>query len=279
MAHLEARSGAYCYVNSENYAKMPFYIYMAGFDHCSPDYCVIRKPSPMSVVGVTIKGTGIITQNEKTVEAPKGSLFLVNCEDSHEYHPDSEWDFYWVNILGNYWREILVQYGLEQEIVFPDFKLENEFIQMIQNITTNSEDHGSWQLAMQAFLYRVILYLYRDQQIKRENTIAAKIKAIFEKNVDTNRTQAEICKEMGITPRHAQRIFKTEYGISIHEFVQREKIKRAKAFLRNTTFSVKHISEALGFKNDKYFSVFFHKNCNQTPMQYREQYGWQNKRK
>lgn len=87
MAHMSARTGSYRYVNSERFQTMPFRVDMAGFDRCAPDYYLSRVNSPISVVGYTLRGTGSVSQNGKTLPAEKGSLFLVNQGDSSCYYP------------------------------------------------------------------------------------------------------------------------------------------------------------------------------------------------
>ena len=104
MSHMEEHSGRYRYVNSDIYREMPFSIDMAGVDRCTPNYLLERNSSMISVMGYVKKGSGVIVQNGKCVKACEGDLFLVNCRDSHTYYPAGEWEFYWVNICGDYWR-------------------------------------------------------------------------------------------------------------------------------------------------------------------------------
>jgi len=251
---------------------MPFSVDMAGIDCCAPDYYLKRVVSPISVVGFTVKGSGIIIENGKEKVAEKGSLFLVNISDSHEYYPRAEWEFYWVNINGMYWREILAQYGLAEEIVFENFELGEEFIDWICCITSDAMDLNSWQIGMQGFLYKMVLSLYKAQKWKQEETLALKIKTEFEKHTGDSCTQNEICKRIGITARHAQRIFKQEYGVSIHQFLSEIKMRQAKTLLVNTNNSIKQIAAEAGFENEKYFSTFFRKKEGVSPTRYRMKY-------
>ena len=270
MAHMTARSGDYRYVHREKYLAMPFSVSMAGFDFCAPDYKVIREKSPLSVVGLTLNGFGLITQNDKTVKAEKGSLFIVSAKDSHEYCTGKNWDFCWVNIEGEFFREMLIKYELKDELIFSDFENGEEFKNLIENITKENTDLDVWQIAIQSFLYKTILNLYRKKHFNSINTLPYIIKAELEKHLNSCRTQEEICRGIGITVRHAQRVFKNEFSISIHQFTANEKIKHAKALLINTGSSIKQIALALGFENEKYFSVFFRKREGMSPRDFRK---------
>jgi len=276
MGHMEERSGRYGYVGNDLYEEMPFSVNMAGVDRCTPKYYLKRENSPISVVGFVKKGCGVVVQNGKSMKAEEGDLFLVNCRDSHEYYPDGEWEFFWVNIYGEYWREILVQYRLEQQIVFKEFRWGQEFVERIRNITEKKEDLHTWQIEMQVFLLKVILYLYKEKKFQIEDSLAGKIKTVFEKNIYSGKSQEEICKELGMTARHAQRVFKQGYGETIHDFLADKKMQQAKGLLVNTNNSVKYIALECGFDNEKYFSAFFHKKEGLSPTEYRRMYGFAN---
>ena len=279
MAHMEARSGPYTYVNHEIFSKMPFAVDMAGVDKCTKNYCVERKNSPISVVGYTLSGSGIIMQNGKTAEAKKGSVFFANSNSPHKYYPVSDWEFCWVNILGDAWCKILNEYKLDSALVFEDFALGNEFAELIEEANSKGTDLEKWQIGMQVFLYKALLNLYQSVNFQSGDLLAAKIKKEILKNIGRDYSQDEISREIGVSVRHAQRVFKAEYGISIHKFVTDEKVNRAKNLLINTNSSIKQIADFLGFESEKYFSVFFHKNCGETPLKYREKFGFYSKNK
>jgi len=277
MSHLKERSGKYRVVSSEESDAMPFCIDMAGVDCCTPNYYLKRIRSPISVMGFTVKGSGMICQNGIHTEARKGSLFLVNAGNSHTYYPVADWEFYWVNIRGDYWTEILTQYGLESQTVFPDFGLGQEFVNRICKATENDAELNPWQIDMQGFLFKTVLYLYERRQFPVRQTLAGQIKAEFEKSVLENATQEAVCKRLGMTVRHAQRVFKQEYGTSIHQFLSETKMRRAKALLMSTNSSIKQIAAETGFENEKYFSTFFHKQAGLSPLQYRMRCGYESK--
>jgi len=279
MAHMDARSGADTYVNQEAYLKMPFSVDMAGFDKCALNYCVKRKDSPISVVGFTLKGIGAITQNGKTAQIKKGSIFFAKCTSPHEYHAVSDWEFCWVNILGDEWCRVLDKYNLNGQLVFEDFTLGEEFKELIEEANMKETDLEKWQITMQGFLYKTVLHLYERENFQSSDILAAKIKKEILKNIGRGCSQEDISREVGISVRHAQRIFKSEYGVSIHKFITEEKLRLAKNLLINTGSSIKQISEISGFENEKYFSVFFHKNCGEAPLKYRDKFGFYNRSK
>ena len=269
VSHLDARSGKYRYLENDLCRGMPFFIQMAGFDRCQPQYRLERKNSPLSVIGLTLSGSGIIHQYGQQVRAVPGSLFIVTIGDSHEYYPENDWEFCWINLAGGHWRELMVLYGLHGQTLFPQFALGEEFVALIRRITEKEAAPDDWQLEMQTFLYRTLLHLYRTQCTEPPRTLAAQVRSEFEHCADIGLTQAEICRRIGITPRHAQRLFRQSYGIIIHQYLAQKKLQKAQALLIGTDHSIAQIAAETGFENEKYFSTFFRRQTGVTPSQYR----------
>lgn len=268
-SHMDTRTGSYRYLESDLCRGMPFFVQMAGFDRCQPQYRLERKNTPISVIGLTLSGSGIVCQNGQRVRATPGSLFIVTANDSHEYYPENDWEFCWVNLVGGYWRELMGLYGLQGQILFPQFAPGGEFVALVRRITEENVQLDDWQTEMQAFLFRSLLHLYRAQRAEAPQTLAAQVRSEFERCADSGLTQAEICRRIGITPRHAQRIFRQSYGVTIHQYLAQKKLQKAKALLVGTDHSVAQIAAEAGFENEKYFSIFFRRQTGVTPTQYR----------
>ncbi len=66
------------------------------------------------------------------------------------------------------------------------------------------------------------------------------------------------------------RIFHRELGISPWDYLNRYRIKRAKALLRTSHASITAIASQVGFADSAYFSRVFHKEVGCSPREYRE---------
>lgn len=275
MSIFDVRSGKYRYVHSQFHEKMPFYIDMIGQDRCKENYYLKREHSPICVIGFCLQGRGILTQDGHTVQVKAGDLFILNLGGDHEYRPAGEWEFCWVNIAGEYYQQLLARYELDRNIVYPNCRLGQEFHQLVGYASDDATAIDDVQYEVQNFLMKLVLHLYQTKYLHQEDDLAVRIRAEFEKHSHSGLTQSEICKAIGITPRHAQRVFKQAYGISLHEFITGQKMMLAKALLSNTNSSIRQIAEDVGFSNEKYFSTFFLRNAGISPGQYRRQYGYQ----
>lgn len=67
-------------------------------------------------------------------------------------------------------------------------------------------------------------------------------------------------------------LFKKEVGMTISEYIHREKVEEAKKLLTLTDYSLLEISTFLNFNNQSYFTKIFKKYTEVTPKLYRNQY-------
>ncbi len=64
-------------------------------------------------------------------------------------------------------------------------------------------------------------------------------------------------------------IFRRNYNISLTEYIQQEKMRRAKMLLAHSTYPVSEIASILGYCSSSYFSKVFSKYCGSTPADFR----------
>jgi len=82
----------------------------------------------------------------------------------------------------------------------------------------------------------------------------------------------EIAKICGVSTGHLSRAFKNTTGITVHQFVERMQVKRAKSMLMDNKKSIKEISWVLGYGQPSSFSTAFKRSVGSTPNQYRKRF-------
>lgn len=80
----------------------------------------------------------------------------------------------------------------------------------------------------------------------------------------------QIAEKFFITKYHLCRTFKGATNISVIEYLNRVKIKKACTLLENTEKNITEICTDCGFNSSVYFCKLFKKLMNMTPSQYRE---------
>ena len=80
-----------------------------------------------------------------------------------------------------------------------------------------------------------------------------------------NITLASIAKEVGLNKMALTTGFKELLGLSVYDFVQRERMERAYELLQDKAFSVTQVAEAVGFGYASNFSTAFQHYYGCTP--------------
>ncbi len=79
-----------------------------------------------------------------------------------------------------------------------------------------------------------------------------------------------LAEKMSLSPSHFQALYKSQFGVSCYEDVLRAKISSAKHYLKNTSLSVREISELCGYENYVHFIRQFRQRTGMTAAEYRK---------
>jgi AraC-like DNA-binding protein len=88
---------------------------------------------------------------------------------------------------------------------------------------------------------------------------------------------AEISKLVGFSQIHFHNVFKASTGLTLHKFVENERISRAANLLVTTEKSLSEIAAECGFSSQSYLNYAFKRKTGKTPREYarekNEKYG------
>lgn len=71
------------------------------------------------------------------------------------------------------------------------------------------------------------------------------------------------------TEQYLSKLFKTECGMTITEYIRKLRINEAKSMLKNTSLTLNEISTNLDFSSQNYFTLVFQKETGMSPSEYR----------
>lgn len=80
----------------------------------------------------------------------------------------------------------------------------------------------------------------------------------------------DIAKSVFLNEQYLMHLFKKETGLSILEFITKERIDLAKQLLEKTDFQVNEVAAAVGYGNYSYFIRIFKRSTGKTPVAYRK---------
>jgi AraC family transcriptional regulator len=79
----------------------------------------------------------------------------------------------------------------------------------------------------------------------------------------------DIAAHLGISQYHFGRLFKQSTGITVHNYLIQQRVKRAQQLLQETDLSILVIAEQCGFANPSHLARCFRKQIGITPRQFR----------
>ncbi len=93
--------------------------------------------------------------------------------------------------------------------------------------------------------------------------------ALIESGFLNGATPGALADRIGVSDRHLRRIFETEFGVSIGQFVQTQRLLMAKRLLTDTRLPMVQVALAAGFGSQRRFNDLFRDRYGLSPSRFR----------
>ena len=103
---------------------------------------------------------------------------------------------------------------------------------------------------------------------KLEEDLFAEIRLYLQNSLSADFNLEELGNKFHIGKSHLKKLFKEKVGMGIKQYWNRLKIEQAKIMVRDETYNITQISEALGYSSVHYFSRHFKSEIGMTPTEY-----------
>ena len=137
---------------------------------------------------------------------------------------------------------------------------------------------GSEQL-IKTYLEQLLIFLLRSltrgeersllPQTTEEVPLVAAIREYLTVRCEENVRIEDVCRAFGYSKSFLSRLFREHTGKSLAAFAREQKIRRARALIRQGELNFAQIAAALGFEDPQYFSRVFRKETGMTPTEYK----------
>ncbi|RXZ82903.1 helix-turn-helix domain-containing protein [Paenibacillaceae bacterium] len=104
---------------------------------------------------------------------------------------------------------------------------------------------------------------------KNKNQIE-QIMQYIRSNLDKDIRRTDIAEAVFLNPSYVSRLFRTETGMSLKEFITEEKIKMARALVRTTDLPISMVAIKMGYSNFSHFSQVYKKLIGVSPAEDRK---------
>ena len=158
-----------------------------------------------------------------------------------------------------------------KEILTKDFDILNELLEIHEEL---SEKKEYYEKMANLLISKILIKLNRiDENIPAtEVSNIDKICEYIKLNCMKNINSKDIAKEFSFNYDYLRRMFKDKTGISVKDFILKEKLHYAIDLFKNTSFSIKEVSSLAGFSSPSHFAVIFKQEMNITPKEYIAKY-------
>jgi len=211
-----------------------------------------------------ISGMVYITEDGKQYPLKKDDVLLLEPKRHHfGYKESSDTSFFWVHFTSTCRIEQIPKYQKVQD----GYQLSLLFKQLMhyrsEKQTTECLD----------YLTRLILMeCSRSTVQEKTNHIAAEVAAWITANRDIRLSVEEISRHFGYNADYLSRLFKSNYGKSLKEYMNAVKMDHIKQLMLHGDMSLAEIASLSGFEDYKYFLKFFKYHEEITPTQFLKAY-------
>jgi two-component system response regulator YesN len=138
-------------------------------------------------------------------------------------------------------------------------------------ISSDPQKYGNKEMFITAFLAEVRKQLQQLQEIRQESRVIETVKQFIYQHYTEELELNRLAEEVFLTPSYLSKLFKTETGETITDFLISVRIDRAKELLREE-FALKtyEVGERVGYADPAYFNKVFKKLVGSTPKEFRD---------
>jgi len=270
---------SYFHTPSEEELNSSVFITWGGHRICMPDHKIGPRVLENYKIVLVVKGRGALEQGDKRFFVGAGDLFALFPGIKHLYYADPEdpWEIMWVSFNGRACGEIVNSIHLSPSLPVIVGGSSPGIIEIFYNIIRSLENAGElFSMRATGYLYLLfseILSMGKTREkmadINKKEDLIKKTLTFIELNYYNHIDVGLLCGYVNYSRSYFSRLFKMKTGVSIPEYINNVRIKRAKLLLKSTDLSINEVARSVGFDDSFYFSKIFKKITGLSPTDYK----------
>lgn len=146
------------------------------------------------------------------------------------------------------------------------YDISEAMLQRLENAKTIEEVHDIMELTAVILAHEV-----QKNKHKKSSYVLEQCKNYISRNIFSRIYLKEIAGYVGMNPSYLSRLFSEKEGITIQQYIQREKTRTACNLLKYSDRSIADIAQYMGFQSQSSFTKVFKRWQNMSPLEYRNQ--------
>ena len=267
------KSVCFSFTPSKLAKQLYFYPTWCGHYFCSSNYYMKLDSYPPLLVVFVREGKFHFEYREKSFDAEKGDVVLIDCREPHYYRAYDGLEFLYMHFDGSNSHEIC-QHILEQR--GPLIRRDNNVLigrQLYNMVDFYVHDGIETMFQSSMRIYHIFEYLLAPDITNtiNDNPIDQAIRYI-RSNVGKEISLNMLADIANLSPFYFAHSFKEQTGFAPMEYVINTRIEHAKVLLARTSKSVAEIAYEVGYSSSSSFINIFVKKTGLSPKQYRKNY-------
>lgn len=204
-----------------------------------------------------------------------GQGFLITPGLLEHYFPDSRdpWEFLWIISEDPKMSKLFSFYSANPDtniFSFDDINVLKKSVESVKNSEAYLSSSAVLDIFLNIFNQHLHTYTVGKHYSNADIYIDAAVKYI-NANIHSKIKIEDITELLGITQPYLFRIFKEKFKESPKQYINRNRLERAKVLLEKNDMTVTQIAYSVGFDDVLAFSKFFSMHMGISPTGYREQ--------
>lgn len=206
-----------------------------------------------------------------------GTIVLYRPKEyqNYVYYGNDKTEAYWIHFTGNNVKNTLKQLAVfeTQQMINVGTKpiLIDTFQNMIKEI---QQKQDGYKTMVESYFFQLLVHIQRETQrecnpdsyIKQQMEVA---RTYFDENYNLSINIEEYASAHGMSISWFIRSFKQFTGFTPLQYILSLKLLNAQILLESTDYTIKEISNIVGYENQLYFSRLFKKQKGMSPQEYR----------
>lgn len=217
------------------------------------------------------KGTYFIDGQALSVEA--GQCFLIPPYKVVQYQADNEdpWAYFWVGFNGPKALDLLHSSDFyDHYVITPESSELEGYLKQLVDLELADR---ALEYALLGYTYLIFAQLITSRVLttsEQNHYYRQAITFIQEHFSDPDLSVERIAQHVGLTRSYLYKIFQKTANSSISDTIQNLRLSKAVALLEHNQYSIKELSNMVGFNSQAYFSKLFKEQFKLSPTDYRK---------
>ena len=264
------------YVDDENWIfdeDISIRLVKCGRERCLSDKKEESGNRTYCSLHFVLRGEGYLLVGKEKIKIEKGYVFLIRPDEDIIYYPDrnNPWEFIWADFVGENLDTVFTKCGLEKNRHYIKTKTQKLGEWFEQMLDAHFERGRLFESTV--ILVRILSRLIEensDNFSKNINRIAREALIFINNNYRIEISLDVIAKSVGASPNYLVNLFSSEIGFTPIKYLMMYRIANSCDLLRENKYSIKQISNKVGYKDQLYFSRCFSEIKGVPPRDYTE---------